>query len=46
MFAKESGSAPTLGRINLIHNGMSSVVRANADELDLVTVGLLSNGRP
>lgn len=40
---KESGPDLTSGRIDLMHIGMSSVVRANAAGSDLVTVGSLSN---
>jgi NitT/TauT family transport system substrate-binding protein len=40
---KESGPDLTSRRIDLMHIGMSSVVRANAGGFDLVTVGSLSN---
>jgi NitT/TauT family transport system substrate-binding protein len=40
---KESGPDLTSGRIDLMHIGMSSVVRANSAGSDLVTVGSLSN---
>jgi NitT/TauT family transport system substrate-binding protein len=40
---KESGPDLTSGRIDLMHIGMSSVVRANSAGNDLVTVGSLSN---
>lgn len=40
---KESGPDLTSGRIHLMHIGMSSVVRANVNGFDLVTVGSLSN---
>ena len=40
---KESGPDLTSGRIDLMHIGMSSVVRANSTGSDLVTVGSLSN---
>lgn len=40
---KESGPDLTSRRIDLMHIGMSSVVRANANGFDLVTVGSLSN---
>lgn len=40
---KESGPDLTASRIDLMHIGMSSVVRANASGFDLVTVGSLSN---
>jgi NitT/TauT family transport system substrate-binding protein len=40
---KESGPDLTSGRIDLMHIGMSSVVRANSSGFDLVTVGSLSN---
>lgn len=40
---KESGPDLTSDRVDLMHIGMSSVVRANANGFDLVTVGSLSN---
>jgi NitT/TauT family transport system substrate-binding protein len=40
---KESGPDLTSGRIDLMHIGMSSVVRANSAGFDLVTIGSLSN---
>ena len=40
---RESGPDLKSGRIDLMHIGMSSVVRANAAGADLVTVGSLSN---
>lgn len=39
----ETGPALTSGRIELMHIGMSSVVRANAAGADLRTIGSLSN---
>lgn len=39
----DTGPALTGGRIQLMHIGMSSVVRANATEFDVVTIGSLSN---
>jgi ABC-type nitrate/sulfonate/bicarbonate transport system substrate-binding protein len=40
---KESGPDLTQGRIDLMHIGMSSVVRANGAGADLRTIGSLSN---
>jgi len=40
---RDSGPAFAEGRIQLLHIGMSSVVRANAAGAELVTVGSLSN---
>ncbi len=40
---RESGPDLKSGRIDLMHIGMSSVVRANAAGADLVTIGSLSN---
>jgi NitT/TauT family transport system substrate-binding protein len=40
---REAGPTLSAGRIQLMHIGMSSVVRANAMGADLVTVGSLSN---
>jgi NitT/TauT family transport system substrate-binding protein len=40
---RESGPDLKSGRIDLMHIGMSSVVRANAAGGDLVTIGSLSN---
>ncbi len=40
---KQSADYFAGGRINLMHIGMSSVVRANAGGSDLVTIGSLSN---
>ena len=40
---KESGPDLTKGRIDLMHIGMSSVVRANGAGADLRTIGSLSN---